>query len=89
MASDKGALLTQLVSQLDNVSHVRGLGLLLGVELAPGIDAKQVQLSLLEKGLVTNAVTASALRLAPPITVTNEEIHEAVAMIASVLRGYA
>ena len=44
MASDKGALLTQLVSQLDNVSNVRGLGLLLGVELAPGIDAKQVQL---------------------------------------------
>ena len=46
-----------------------------------------MQLSLLEKGLVTNAVTASALRLAPPITVTNEEIHEAVAMIASVLSG--
>jgi acetylornithine/succinyldiaminopimelate/putrescine aminotransferase len=62
---------------------------LLGVELAAGIDAKQVQLSLLEMGLVTNAVTASALRLAPPITVTTDEIHEAVAMIASVLKGFA
>jgi acetylornithine/succinyldiaminopimelate/putrescine aminotransferase len=89
LATEKGALLTQLVSRLDNVSHVRGLGLLLGVELASGIDAKQVQLSLLEMGLVTNAVTASALRLAPPITVTTDEIHEAVAMIASVLKGFA
>jgi 4-aminobutyrate aminotransferase-like enzyme len=34
-------------------------------------------------------VTASALRLAPPITVTTDEIHEAVAMIASVLKGFA
>jgi acetylornithine/succinyldiaminopimelate/putrescine aminotransferase len=68
---------------------VRGLGLLLGVELAHGIDAKQVQLSLLELGLVTNAVTASALRLAPPITVTTDEIHEAVSMIASALKGYS
>lgn len=89
LATEKGALLKQLVSKLDNVSHVRGLGLLLGVELASGIDAKQVQLSLLEHGLVTNAVTASALRLAPPITVTTDEIHEAVAMIASALKGYA
>lgn len=89
LATEKGALLTQLVSKLDNVSHVRGLGLLLGVELAPGIDAKQVQLSLLELGLVTNAVTASALRLAPPITVTTDEIHEAVSMIASALKGYS
>ena len=89
LATEKGALLTQLVSKLDNVSSVRGLGLLLGVELAPGIDAKLVQLSLLELGLVTNAVTASALRLAPPITVTTDEIHEAVSMIASALKGYS
>jgi acetylornithine/succinyldiaminopimelate/putrescine aminotransferase len=66
---------------------VRGRGLLLGVELAEGIDAKEVQLQLLKNGLVTNAVTGTALRLAPPLTVTEDEIREAVGIIATVLSG--
>jgi acetylornithine/succinyldiaminopimelate/putrescine aminotransferase len=66
---------------------VRGRGLLLGVELAQGIDAKEVQLQLLKNGLVTNAVTATALRLAPPLTVSEDEIREAANIIASVLKG--
>jgi acetylornithine/succinyldiaminopimelate/putrescine aminotransferase len=61
--------------------------LLLGVELAQGIDAKEVQLQLLKNGLVTNAVTATALRLAPPLTVSEDEIREAANIIASVLKG--
>jgi acetylornithine/N-succinyldiaminopimelate aminotransferase len=64
---------------------VRGAGLLLGVELEAGIEAKAVYLDLLARGLVTNAVTATALRLAPPLTVTESEIDEAVAMIAEAL----
>jgi len=38
--------------------------------------------------LVTNAVTATALRLAPPLTVSEEEIHEAAGIIAAVLKGF-
>lgn len=55
--------------------------------MAQGIDAKEVQLQLLKNGLVTNAVTATALRLAPPLTVSEEEIREAANIIASVLKG--
>jgi acetylornithine/succinyldiaminopimelate/putrescine aminotransferase len=87
MALEKGALTTSLVQALPQVVSVRGRGLLLGVELAQGIDAKEVQLQLLKNGLVTNAVTATALRLAPPLTVTEEEIREAVDIIAAVLKG--
>jgi acetylornithine/succinyldiaminopimelate/putrescine aminotransferase len=61
--------------------------LLLGVELVAGIDAKEVQLQLLKSGLVTNAVTASALRLAPPLTVSEDELHEAVSIMTTVLKG--
>jgi acetylornithine/succinyldiaminopimelate/putrescine aminotransferase len=75
------------VQALPHVVSVRGRGLLLGVELAQGIDAKEVQLQLLKNGLVTNAVTATALRLAPPLTVSEEEIREAANIIASVLKG--
>ena len=60
-------------------------GLLLAAELADGRDAKAVYANLLELGLVTNAVTPTSLRFAPPLTVTEAELDEAVAMIAEVL----
>jgi len=88
MASEKGVFLTSLLEKLPNVVSVRGRGLLLGVELAVGIDAKDVQLQLLKNGLVANAVTASALRLAPPLTVSEQEIREAVTILAQVLKGF-
>jgi acetylornithine/N-succinyldiaminopimelate aminotransferase len=39
----------------------------------------------LAAGLVLNAVTATALRLAPPLTVSQAEIDEAVAIIGRVV----
>jgi acetylornithine/succinyldiaminopimelate/putrescine aminotransferase len=60
-------------------------GLLLAAELAGGRDAKAVYTELLGRGLVTNPVTATALRLAPPITVSEAEIDEALAVMAEVL----
>jgi 4-aminobutyrate aminotransferase-like enzyme len=70
---------------MPKVHDVRGRGLLLGVELGSGADAKAVQVELLARGLVTNAVTATALRLAPPITVTVDEIDEALSLVREVL----
>ena len=73
---------------LPGVVDVRGAGLLLAAELAPGIDAKSVYLLALDRGLVTNAVTGSALRLAPPLTVTSAEIAEAIQILTSVLQEH-
>jgi acetylornithine/succinyldiaminopimelate/putrescine aminotransferase len=72
------------LSGLAGVVEVRGAGLLLAVELS-GVDAKTVYLKALERGLVTNAVTATALRLAPPLTVSSAEIREAVQILDGVL----
>jgi 4-aminobutyrate aminotransferase-like enzyme len=44
-----------------------------------------VQAELLSRGLVTNAVTATALRLAPPITVTTDEMNEALSIMKEAL----
>ena len=85
LAEKKGAALRAGLEAIPEVQEVRGLGLLLAAELRPGADAKAACTALLERGLVTNAVTPSALRFAPPITVGEEEIDEAVAMVASVL----
>ena len=67
------------------VVEVRGRGLLLAAELGPDGDAKAVQNACLAHGLVVNAVTATALRLAPPLLVTDAEIDAAVARLAAAI----
>jgi predicted acetylornithine/succinylornithine family transaminase len=85
LAARQGAKLAAAVASLPKVSSVRGRGLLLAAEL-DGVEAPTVYRQLLERGLVANAVTPTALRLAPPITVSDEHIDEAVGLIAEVLR---
>ncbi|MDO8392003.1 MAG: acetylornithine/succinylornithine family transaminase [Actinomycetota bacterium] len=86
LARERGAELSARLAAVPGVASVRGTGLLLAVELAPGIDAKAVYGALLQHGIVTNAVTATALRLAPPLTVTTDQIDEAVAALTAVLQ---
>jgi predicted acetylornithine/succinylornithine family transaminase len=90
LARAAGARLTERLTAVSGVKEVRGLGLLIAVELeaADGgaLDAKAVADAALAAGLVVNAVTASALRLAPPLTVSEAEIDEAVAILANVLQ---
>lgn len=85
LARQRGAELTAGLRSLPGVASVRGHGLLLAAELAPGIDAKAVYSAALRRGLVTNAVTGTALRLAPPLTVSSSEISEAIGILADAL----
>jgi len=81
-----GARLRARLEALEGVRGVRGLGLLLAAELDGG-DAATVVGRALEAGLLVNAVTPSALRLAPPLLVTDEEIDEACGRLAAALAG--
>jgi len=89
LAARRGNELREALAAVPGVVSIRGWGLLLGVELDPahlrGRTAGDVTKELLGKGLVVNAVTGSALRLAPPITVSSDEIAQAVQLIAEVL----
>jgi acetylornithine/succinyldiaminopimelate/putrescine aminotransferase len=85
LAAARGAYLRERLIALPGVAAVRGQGLLLAAELHDGADAKSVYTELLRRGLVTNAVTSTALRLAPPITVSEAEIDEAISIMAGVL----
>ena len=85
LAHEKGEYLASALAGLSGVHEVRGLGLLRAAYLGPGRDAKAVYGALLQRGLVTNAVNATSLRLAPPITTSYEQIDEAVSMIGAVL----
>jgi acetylornithine/N-succinyldiaminopimelate aminotransferase len=77
-----GAYLSAKLAGIDGVRDVRGVGLLIAAELDDGKRAGDVAAHALESGLVVNAVTPSALRLAPSLLVTDGEIDEAVAILA-------
>ncbi len=92
-AAARGATLTGLLEALPGVTGVRGLGLLLAAELDPTAlgdqKAADVARACLDAGLVVNGVTPTALRLAPPLTVTDDELAEGVAILGDVLAGDA
>jgi acetylornithine/succinyldiaminopimelate/putrescine aminotransferase len=87
-AARAGARLGQGLASIPGVASVRGLGLLLAAEL-DGIDAKSANAACLEAGLVLNAVTPTALRFAPPLLVSDDEIDQALATVAKVLAAEA
>jgi acetylornithine/succinyldiaminopimelate/putrescine aminotransferase len=87
LAARAGGRLTDLLEGLPQVVRVRGLGLLLAAELVEGLDAKVVADAALAAGLVVNAVTPSSLRFAPPLTISDAELDEGVAILADVLEA--
>ncbi|MCO5320088.1 MAG: acetylornithine/succinylornithine family transaminase [Microthrixaceae bacterium] len=88
-AARAGAYLTQALASVPGVSSVRGMGLLLALELdlAGSRTAGDVVSELLhgDHGMrvVANAVTPTALRLAPSLLITDDEIHRAVEVLAA------
>ncbi len=88
-ARERGAELTVLLEAIPGVSSVRGLGLLLGVELdaaaLAGRTAGEVARACLAAGLIVNGVTPTASRLVPPMTISSDELVEGVGILASVL----
>lgn len=85
LAREKGEYLAAGLTRLSKVDHVRGRGLLLGAQLVQGCETKDVVPELLGLGLIVNGVNATTVRLAPPITVSYEEIDEALGVMAKVL----
>jgi predicted acetylornithine/succinylornithine family transaminase len=69
---------------LDGVDHVRGRGLLLGIELADA-PANEVSDALRTRGFLVNAITPTALRLVPPLCLSVGEADRMCAAFAAVL----
>ena len=91
VAAERGAELTDALLALDGVDAVRGSGLLLAAELnengLAGRTGGEVAAACAAHGVLVNGVTKTALRLAPPITVTSGEIEEAIRKIDAALQG--
>lgn len=92
-AARAGSYLTKALEGVPGVASVRGMGLLLAVELelTDGRSAGDVATELLSgthgTRMVANAVTPTALRLAPSLLVSDQEIDEAVEAISVAVRS--
>lgn len=64
---------------------VKGLGLMVGMDLPQSISAKEVMKKTLEKGLIVGTAGENTLRFVPPLIITEKEVDEAVDILKEVL----
>jgi acetylornithine/N-succinyldiaminopimelate aminotransferase len=84
---ERGSELRAGLEALDGVAATRGRGLMVGVALADGIDARAVGADLLRRGLVVNVPAASTLRLLPSLLVETDQIEKAIGLVGESLLG--
>jgi predicted acetylornithine/succinylornithine family transaminase len=80
----RSAQLRDGLEAVAGVDHVRGRGLLLAAVLTAE-RAAGVASACLERGLIVNAVRPDAVRFAPPLTISADEVDEAVGQFAAAM----
>lgn len=75
--------LNQLAAKYSYVKEVRGLGLMLGMELT--IEGKDIVAKCLAKGLLINCTNVRVLRFVPPLIITTADVDQAVAILDQVM----
>lgn len=84
LATERGEELQAKLLTIPQVTDTRGLGLLIAAEIE-SMTGPECATACLEAGLVINGITPTAIRLAPPLTVSSEEIDEAISILGGVL----
>jgi len=77
-------LLNALKDRYEVIKDVRGLGLMLGVEL--NIEGKAIVEKCMSKGLLINCTHEKVLRLMPALNIKKKEIDKAVSILDEALR---
>ena len=76
--------LNELMSKFEIISEVRGMGLLIAIEFSTDIAADLIS-ECNRNGLLVNVVRPNAIRFMPPLTVSEEEITQAVYKLEAAL----
>jgi ornithine--oxo-acid transaminase len=86
-ACDLGARLTAGLRLIRHpaIREVRGIGLLIGMELDPAhVSARQFCELLMNRGILSKETHETVVRFAPPLIISVEEIDHALAVIGTV-----
>ncbi len=65
------------------ITDVRGIGLMIGMELS--VPAGEIVLKGLERGVLLNVAQDRVLRFVPPLIVTKQEVNEMIAVLDGIL----
>lgn len=89
LAERRGQELTKALLAVPGVASVRGLGMLLAAELDPdvlaGRTAGDIAAACMQEGVVLYAMGPTALRMAPPLVLTDQDLADGVAAVARAL----
>jgi acetylornithine/N-succinyldiaminopimelate aminotransferase len=77
--------LRQLDARHSSIADVRGVGLMIGVELDSADVAKEVVKQMLDRKIIINRTHETTLRFLPPFIVTRKQIDEVVKALDQVL----
>ena len=87
VAKEKGAYLMDAVRKIksNHIAEVRGMGLLIGIQLTDDCLAGDVMRRMLARGFVPGTASGNVIRLAPPLIISYEEMDAFVAALAEEL----
>ncbi len=77
--------LKKLLEEYDDIEHVRGLGLMIGIVVKG--EAKPYVGKFLEKGIIINATAGNVIRLVPPLTITREDLEHFLLVFKDILKA--
>lgn len=84
-----GAHLVTKLREIDSplISDVRGRGLFIGIEINSTVgSARSICEALMQRGILSKETHETVVRLAPPLTISREEIDWAVTQIVAVIQ---
>ncbi len=76
--------LDSLLDRCEIVTDVRGMGLMWAIQFSTDIG-ERITNAALAAGLIVNNVRPNAVRLAPPLTITHEELEQGLAILEHVI----
>ena len=78
--------LNEIKNDHDIIKEVRGLGLMIGVEL--NFECRSIIDELIAEGIIVNCASGNVLRFVPPLTISQEQVNTVTAALDKVLRKY-
>jgi acetylornithine aminotransferase len=75
--------LERLKEKYEIITDVRGIGLMIGMELS--VPAGDIVVKGLERGVLLNVAQDRVLRFVPPLVVTKQEVNEMIAVLDGIL----
>jgi acetylornithine/N-succinyldiaminopimelate aminotransferase len=85
-AAETGARVMKELERMATSAHVRGRGLMIGIEFDRPV-ARDIAAAALDRGVLVNDATPNVVRLTPPLVISDDEIDESLAILEEVLNA--